>query len=199
MIATCRPARSGSCSQAYRTHASGCRPTACAGVSAGSYGASPLPSLITRSISPSNPDAQPTTRSPGRCSGCRLAITSPATSWIGKPSFSAALRPSSPGSRALGAAKGRQVAAADTGGQEPQQHLTVGQVVGRLVGDRRALEQIRGDDPVGPHVRPPPGSCSIPTGSWTAAGWRRRLGSRSRAPAAAIPVSSTSISSRARW
>ena len=77
-----------------------------------------------------------------------------------------------------GAAKGRHVAAADAGGQKPQQHLTIGQVVGRLVSDRRALEQIRGDDPVGPHVRPPPGSCSIPTGSWTAAGWRRHLGSR---------------------
>ena len=71
--------------------------------------------------------------------------------------------------------KGRQIAAADAGGRKPQQHLAIGQALGGVVRDRRALEQIGGDDPVGPHVRPPPGSCSIPTGSWTASGSRPRF------------------------
>ena len=52
----------------------------------------------TYSIKPSNPEAQPTTRSPTPWLRWRLAITSPTISWIGKPSISAALVPASPGS-----------------------------------------------------------------------------------------------------
>ncbi len=106
----------------------------------------------------------------------------------GKAVFFGSTRSVVSGEAAPGPAKGRQVAAADARGQKPQQHLAVGETLGRPVRDRRPLEQVGGDDPVGPHVIPPPGSCCIPIGSWTAAAWRPRRGSRSRAPGAAIPV-----------
>jgi hypothetical protein len=69
-------------------------------------------------------------------------------------------------------AKCRHVAAADPGGHEPQQHLAIAEALGCLLGDRRLLELIRRDDPVGPHVRPPPAGCSSPIESSTAAGMR---------------------------
>src|SRR6185437_1008238 len=72
------------------------------------------------------------------------------------------------GEEAADAAEGGHVAAADTRGQKLKQHLAVGQAVRRLLGDRDPLELVGRDEPVAPHLTPPPEACSSPTESWTA-------------------------------